>query len=84
MIYYLDLNFRYHIWVVYDFKWKWFELQSYISRRKLQFSYKFYLRPSSYQKVTIFLKQTETYAVWYGIGSAKYCHAGTVDKRCTT
>jgi hypothetical protein len=42
------------MWLVYrlfdyedDFKWKNFEIQSYRSRRKLQFSYKVYLHPSS-------------------------------------
>jgi hypothetical protein len=33
-------------------RWKKFELQSYISRRKLQFSYKLYLHPSSYKRRT--------------------------------
>jgi hypothetical protein len=37
-----------------DFKWKNFELQSYRSRRKLQFLYKFYLHPISNKKVTNF------------------------------
>jgi hypothetical protein len=44
-----------------EFKWKKFEQQSYRSRRKIQFSYKFYLWPTSYEKVTIFWKQTEPY-----------------------
>jgi hypothetical protein len=38
----------------YDFKWRNFELQSYRSRRKLQFSYKVYLHPSSNKKLKNF------------------------------
>jgi hypothetical protein len=52
------------IWIVYrffeskdDFKWKKFELQSCKSCRKLQFSYKCYPHPSSYQKVMIFWRE---------------------------
>jgi hypothetical protein len=48
-------------WIVYrlfdyedDFEKKNFEIQSCRSHRKLQFSYKFYLHPSSNKKLQIF------------------------------
>jgi hypothetical protein len=67
-----DMTFFIQIGVVYrffrsqdDFKWKKFELQSYKSRRRFQFSYTFYLHPSSYKKVTAFEKEPNPTAVWY-------------------
>jgi hypothetical protein len=47
-----------------DFKWKNFVLQSCRSRRKLQFSYKVYLHPSSNKKVTNFWKQIVPLPPW--------------------
>jgi hypothetical protein len=46
--------------------WRWlqmenFELQSCRSRRKLQFSYKVYLHPSSNKKLQIFEKRLDPY-----------------------
>jgi hypothetical protein len=56
------------IWIVYrffdyedDFKRKNFELQSRKSRRKLQFSYKVYLHPSSNKKLQIFENKPDPY-----------------------
>jgi hypothetical protein len=42
------------------------ELQSYRSRRKLQFSDKFYLHRSSYKKLQFFENELNPIAVWYG------------------
>jgi hypothetical protein len=56
------------IWIVYrlfdyedDFKWKNFELQSCRSRRKIQYSYKVYLHPSSNKKLQIFENRLDPY-----------------------
>jgi hypothetical protein len=71
------------IWIVYrlfdyenDFKWKNFELQSCRSCRKLQFSYKVYLHPSSNKKkLKIFESRLDPSAVVHGGSSKRYSTA---------
>jgi hypothetical protein len=52
-----------------------FELQSCRSRRKLQFSYKVYLHPSSNKKITIFLKRDCTPTAVTHSGRKRYSTA---------
>jgi hypothetical protein len=49
-----------------DFKWKNFVLQSCRSRRKLHFSYKVYLHPSSNEKLQIFKRDWTPTTVAHG------------------
>jgi hypothetical protein len=70
------------MWIVYrlfdyedDFKWKKFELQSCRSRRKIQFSNKVYLHPSSNKKLQFFEKRLDPTVVGHGGRKVLQYHA---------